>query len=348
MILIFLSLCICEPGSGVQEASAQAQGILERMRAGERFSSIVDVGPVLHEFPEARSLVTFLDGMHMPSESCFSRVIKNLNVTDCDHMSDAQQRSAQKQFTMCYFHIIGRETNITADQPLSSNLSPEEYSTYTAMKIHLSNLCHFARQSIFHEETSKKLITLFQSVLNSSNAVADMKGAMAKASTALNTSIADIQERLKEGKDFMAKITAEINSFGTTLNQTMELLVNPLNHMDNLKMILVFVIFLFFVAMFLPQYLLPVIGFTIVLFILEQFLRTKIDNWDKSIWRIGARLVYVLVCVSYPFYTVLHWIGAASRMVKWLSTRKRSTVLVLPRMNRAQYRQSPIRPRYYY
>jgi hypothetical protein len=274
-------------------------------------------------------------------------VVRRLNVTDCDNIAGSDQQRLQREFTICYFQIIGHQTSLTADQPLPSNLSPEDYSTYTAMKVHLLNLCHFARQSIFHEETSRKLITLFQSVLNSSNAVTDMKVEMGKASMAVNTSIADIQDRLKEGKDFIAKITTEINTFGATLNQTIEVLSHPLTHIHNVKVVLVLVIFLVFVAMFLPSFLLPVIGFTIVFVLAERFLRARLDDWDDSVWKIGIRGVYAAICLFYPLLTVISWIRSASQVVGSLSGGRQSPVTSLPRFGQVPSRKSPFRPRYY-
>jgi hypothetical protein len=259
----------------------------------------------------------------------------------------ADQQRLQREFTICYFQIIGRETNLTADQPLPANLSPEDYSTYTSMKVHLVNLCHFARQSIFHEETSKKLITLLQSVLNSSNAVTDMKDEMGKATIAVNMSIADIQARLKEGRDFITKITTEINTFGDMLNQTIELIAHPLNHIQNVKLVLVLVIFLVFIAMFLPSFLLPVIGFTIVFVLAEKGLKRKIDGWDDSLWKIGIRGLYAIACLSYPLLTIFSWIRSASNVVVSLSGSRQSPMTALPRFAQPQAPRSPFRPRYY-
>ncbi|OHT06776.1 hypothetical protein TRFO_05465 [Tritrichomonas foetus] len=348
MLFSFLFLCASDQ-SIIEFEEPTADIIIGQMRSGKKFSDVIDVRPFVNSFPTAKELVEIVDNLEFPYQSCYSDILSRLNV-DCNTNDPEEQRYLALHFTQCYFNITNRLDEFPydiADKDKTPQMSSHVYSIYTVMKTHLRNLCHFAKQSMFNEETSRQLINLFKSVIDSSKTIEDMNQTMNSSFISLTNSISTISEQLKQGQHILMVIRNQTITFETSVKAMTEVLKKPLEHLANVKAFFLMVIVSFFISMFLPEILLPMLLLTAVYFFGEKSLSNYFEWWEKSYFKIGLKIVYFAVCASYPLYKVSkNFVNITSFILKFLRIKK-EPVYRIPRFGVNPLPKGPLRPRAY-
>lgn len=316
-LMIFLVWCLFSPGTcddAKSSAVADLDNIFNQIRSGKKFSEIVDLESFLNDFPQARELVEFLDEIEFFEESCYSEVVRNLNI-DCREVSDP--REIALRFTECFYQASNRPSNISKFSTVEEathkdNMNSECYAVYTTMKAHWLNLCLFAKQALFNAATSRQLLGLFQSVANSSDVMKSMNYTLNNASSAFDQSIDNLEHKVDAGNRFLDEIDANFTIFNMSLSETITSILKPLSHIDNVRSVLLVCIIAFLVGLFLPEVLLPGLAVYIAFNAIDFFMRRKTENWAESAVRTCVKWTFILVLAVYPGYRVYTWARSAA------------------------------------
>lgn len=326
---------------------------LDQMRSGKRFSQIVDVRQFINQHDIARSLVEFLDSVEL-SEDCYMRAVSDVRIT-CNNATDDEFARLSIQFAKCYYEILGQSHKFPNLGPgalpvdYTREMASDVYTQYTQIKLHAVSLCHSARQAVINGQIAKQLVDLFESVVNSSDLIRDMSKTMGSASIEMAKSVEELQEKVQQGDAFLKNITSQIHNFSATFNKSIDLFSQPEKHLEEFKRALLYVICILLIGLFLPMYLIPVIGITLVYWAADWLCRWRAgaDSWDQSMWRIALKTAYVVLAAGYPCYQVLAVVSsAASLVMRVANIKQRGPAAPFPRLYTSN-RQPCGRPRAY-
>lgn len=348
MLIFFIHLCVSN--QSVVEFEKPTEGvIIAQMRSGKKFSDVVDVQQFVKSFPNSKELVDIVDNLEFPFQSCYSEVVSRLNA-DCDTEDPNQQRSLAIQFTKCYFNITNKLDefpNCTSDDEIMRSMTDQVYGIFVTMKQHLRNLCHFAKQTMFNEETSRQLVNLFKSVVDSSKTIEDMNHTMNVSFKSLANSIFTIGEQLKHGQNILNEIWNQSIYYEEGVKKMAESLKKPFEHIENVKMFFLMVIIIFFISFFLPEILLPMLLVTFAYFLGDKSLKNRFSWYDDSYLRIFIKLIYFSLCASYPLYKIAtNFVIITKFLLKFFRFQKEETIKI-PRFGYHQPAQKPKRARAY-
>ena len=347
-MLLFCVFAVAISASAPKSSALiDVDSVFNQMRAGRKFSEIVDVRPILELGDETAALVEFLDNIKISEESCYTRVITQLNV-DCTNASKSLQKKVALRFTECYYQITGRSQKIPiapTDSEKIERMERDVYNTYTTMRLHWMNLCGFAKQSLFNEVTSKHLINLLRSVVDSSNELKSMKGLIGDASVSFSNSVESLQQKVDDSNEYLDGITNQFRIFDWNITETMGIILNPIRHLENLRFGFLVFLLAFLVGLFLPEILLPGIALSIVFFALDRLMRKWMWPWDGSWGRIAFKGFFAVVYLIYPVYRVYLGISTATNVVMKISHRKKEPILLIPRSGGVKRQPRPKKPR---
>lgn len=348
MIIFLIYLCVSN--DTIAEFQKPTEGvIIEQMRSGKKFSDVVDVQQFVKNFPNSKELVDIVDGLEFPFQSCYSDVVARLNV-DCNTNDPDQQKKLSIQFTKCYFNITNKLyefPNSTSDEEILHDMSSSVYTIYTVMKQHLRNLCHFAKQTMFNEETSRQLVNLFKSVVDSSKTIEDMNHTMNVSFKSLTNSIFTIGEQLKQGQNFLNAIGNQSIHYEKSVKKMAEALKKPFEHIENIKMVFLMVIIILFISNFLPEILLPLLLLTFVYFLGDKSFNDRFDWWSDSYLRIIMKFLYFAIFASYPIYKLSsNFVSVTKIILKFFRIQKEEKIKI-PRFGCNHPPPKPKRPRAY-
>lgn len=348
MIFLAIYFCICEQ-SIVEVQKIDTGVIYQQMRSGKKFSEVVDVSQFSHLFPKSKELVDIVDNLEFPSQSCYSEIVARLKI-DCNTENEGEQQLLALRFTECYYNITNRLDQFPCDVPDEDKprvMEPPVYSIYTTMKEHLRSLCHFAKQSIFNEETSKQLINLFKSVVDSSKTIEEMNHTMNSSFISLTNSISTIGEQLEHGQNVLNAIRKQSIIFEQSVKKMADVITKPFKHIENIKMFFLMVIISFFIGFFLPEVLLPMLLLTLIYFLTDKSLGNRFEWWNDSFLKIGLKFIYFGVCLSYPLYKFSsNFVFITNFLLKFFRIKKEESVKI-PRFGYKPRPQKPRCPRAY-
>ncbi|KAH0787833.1 hypothetical protein GPJ56_008182 [Histomonas meleagridis] len=319
-----------------------------QIRKGKKFSDVVNVKEIIKEHPSFKNLLDAIDEVQFPEYSCYSEVLVRLNI-DCNNANEDQQKLLSVYFTQCYYNITGRLDEFPTsypDEEKIQHMQSHVYGTYVTMKTHWSNLCHFAKQSIFNEETAKQLISLFKSVVDSSNAIKDMNDAMNESARSLNVSVHNITKKLESGKEFLTNIGTQILKFNVSLKAMTEIIMKPLEHIEQVKIFFLMAIISVFIGIFLPEILIPLLMLTAIFYFGDSAMRQRYD-WYNGYVRTIMKILYLVISASYPLYKLAkNTVSISSYLLRLIHVKKKPTT-VIPRIGRVQQRKYGSKPRAY-
>jgi hypothetical protein len=282
------------------------------------------------------------------------RAVSGLRIT-CNNATDDEFARLSIQFARCYYDILGQSAKFPNLGPgalpvdYTREMTSDVYTQYTQIKLHAVSLCHSARQAVVNGQIAKQLVDLFESVVNSSDLIRDMSRTMGSASIEMAKSVEELQEKVQQGDAFLKNITSQIHNFSATFNKSIDLLSQPEKHLEQFKRALLYVICALFIGLFLPTYLVPVIGITLVYWAADGLCRwrTGAAGWDKSNWRIALKAGYVVLAAGYPGYQLFTVVSsAASLVMRAANFKQRGPASSFPRLY-ASSRQPCGRPRAY-
>jgi hypothetical protein len=323
------------------------QNTIKQMQTGKTFSSVVDVRGFVKEFPDSRSLVEFLDSVMLVPDDCYMTVVKRLQI-DCERAKVDMLDNMSLQFTRCYFDILGQSSKIPevpgrTVHEYTATMSRAEYAQFKAIQNHAISLCHYARQNIINVDITKHLVGLFESVLSSQRTAQEMNATLGITWKTVNQSVADLQEKIIEGDYFIRNITDQVVSLSKLVNETFETLRKPAKHIEFVKLVLLWLIVIVLLGLFLPQFLLPLIGMSILHDVLKFIGRRYIQTWSR--FHVVGDIVYIVLAGGYPLYKMVNVVRGAGSLLLRASNLKQEPVVSFPRITQARARPGLARPR---
>ncbi|EAY22206.1 hypothetical protein TVAG_093800 [Trichomonas vaginalis G3] len=301
MILLFAILSLSIDTNIAEKESSR---IYEGLRNGKQMKELVNVEEMKKNYPASKDFINTVEGIGFPKLDCYSDVLKDLQY-NCDVLTESQRELLALKFTKCYFNITNRLEQFPHELPESQqiqNMSLATYSTYQILKIHVTHLCYFARDTLMNSITSDRLIYLFDCVVSSSKSIESYSNEFEQTSTQLQGTVADINEKLQKGKESMDLIVKLISNFQDRLGSITHFLEKANNTINSLSLYIIVLLCTFTIAYYLPETLIPVIILTLALYFGDKKLMGKYDWWIASKTRKGLRLLYLALCASYPAY----------------------------------------------
>ena len=306
---MFLTLLILK-SSSTNIVPFDDKNLINQLKKGKKISEIMDLEQIKNYFPEVEKFAQLIESFELPETSCYASVVKKMNI-NCDKLDDKNRSSLALKFTQCYFNLTNRTKDYPFDYPEEEQLKKminETYEIYVTLKIHTSNLCHFARQNIFNEVTSESLINLFKSVVDSSNSIHELSGEYNESTISLKKSVEKIRGQLQNGTYALSILNSLMESFQGNLTSITSVIDIGINQMERIKFYGIVLISTFIIAFFLPEILIPVIIITIILFSIDKGISIKYSNWDSSLIRKIMKTLYLTLCSMYPIYQAINYL----------------------------------------
>ena len=300
---------------GGEVATTDSRSVIEKMRSGMRFSMAVDVRPLLEEFPEARSAIMFLDSMSLSSESCYAKVVAE-SQANCETADETMQRFLALRFTYCFYEAVGRKRDLPdealPDDEKVHRMSRQAYASYKKFGIHWANLCRFAKQTLFNEMATEHLVSVFESIVNSSQAVAAFSKALGLAAGEISGTAEALHQSVLERDAQLKEVSDRLNVFGTTFDKTLGLIAKPLEHIEGARRFLVLVAAVCVALVLAPARIFPLTVGACVIVVGDMLIGARYGSWRDSWVRTVLKLcllaflaVAFLAPIVTPFARIL-------------------------------------------
>ncbi|OHS94611.1 hypothetical protein TRFO_10984 [Tritrichomonas foetus] len=294
-------------------------GIMEALRFGNKFTDIVDTS-IFVQFPEFESdkFLKILNHISVPKRSCYNEILYHLQF-DCEEANDEQQKTLALHFTQCYYNVTGKLDQFPSgpiDNLKTSQMSTAVYSVYTSMKAHWKNLCLFSKQNVFTEETSQSLVDLYSTIVESMHSIISLQKELNATSILLNDSLMNITTQLNKTIDNVNKIQVLFESFTGYFDIVKTFIDYSVDTLHQIQFYAIVIIIAFFFALYLPKMLVPVTLLTILFSSIDNFLGKRVLMWNDSIYRTLTKIVYSMLCFSYPTIQIIYFlIGLTKRII---------------------------------
>jgi hypothetical protein len=346
-MIFFLRFCWAFWNDKMLERSIEST--IEKMQQGVKFSAVVDVRKFVQEFPGSQSLIEFLDSVELAPDDCYMRVVNRLQI-DCDHAKVSLLDKMSLEFTRCYFEVLGQGHKIPlieggTVQDYTSTMSGAVYVQFNAIRNHAVSLCHYARQNIINADITRHLVGLFESVLSSQQTAQEMNATLGATWRTVNRSVADLQDKIIEGDKFIRNITDQVVGLTKLVNETFETLKKPAKHIEVLKEVALGLIVVLLLGLFLPSFLVPLIGLTLARWALNFVAAKYIADWDDFRW--VSNLAYGAIAAGYPGYRLVGVVTTATSLFLRASNLRPEPIVSFPRIGPAPSGRSLGRPRAY-
>lgn len=306
MILIFFArFCL---SVHTELAELEASRIVKGIKAGKNIKELVDFESLKNNYPKSLEFINIIENIGSPQIDCYSRVLQELQY-NCDAMVEDQKRTLALRFTQCYFNISNRAEAYPFDAPeyeQISRMSSNTYNVYTTLKIHITNLCYFARDTLLNSITSEQLLYLFDCVISSTKSIQTYTKDFDETSAQLQVTVTDINQKLVKGKESLDKILYYIQQFQDNLGEITQFLEKTNSTLRSLSLYIIVLLCTFTIAYYLPETLFIVLILTGILYFGDKKLATKYDWWNQdSKIRKGCQVAYLALCALYPAYIVV-------------------------------------------
>jgi hypothetical protein len=271
----------------------------------------------LQTFEEGQSLVDLVGNVSFPARSCYDDVLSALQ-TDCEHANEAEKKAISLRLARCYFNISGHINAFPFSEPeetQASRMSAASYSIYTIVKLHWKNMCLFAKQLTFTEQTSESLVDLLNTMISSSLAIQKLQGDLLKVGMILNRTVTEIQQE-------MVNTTADLRRLSNMfveLDQTLSILTSFLDFAiltgQRLKFYLGVGLFILTIGIFVPGLVRITVFAWICAIFGDRMIAMKWQSWSMSNMRIIIIRVWGLSSCAYPVFCLYRYICDFGRRV---------------------------------
>lgn len=318
-------------------ATSDHGNALDKMRQGIRFSQAVDVRPLLEEFPEARSAIMFLDSMSISRESCYARVVAE-SQANCETTDETLQRYLALRFTYCFYEAVGRKRDLPdeslSDEEKVHQMSRPAYASYKKFGIHWASLCRFAKQTLFNELATEHLVSVFESIVNSSQAVAAFSKALGLAAGEISGTADALHQSVLERDAQLADVSDRLSLFGTTFDRTLGLITKPLEHLEGARKALVVIACACVALVLAPAQLFPLAIGACVIVAGDALLGMRYISWRHSWLRMVLKLLLAtILAIAFlapiispfaRFIAIFRGVGRPALPVPRIQTQSRS------------------------
>ena len=276
--------------------------ILKELKNGKKITEIVELEEYKQKIPEAKELFSIMETLDAPEEDCYSTSYRKLNF-NCDKLTEEEKRVLTLRFTKCYFNITHRLSDFPSQYPEDQQpqmMSPSTYSVYNSFKLHITNLCFYARERTFSDQTTDALFSLFNGVVNTVKSTQNYVDAINKNSEALLEKVKTIEEKQQQNINILHLLGSLLENFIGSIRGVTATTAATIDSLERYKLYFVILISTLIIAYFLPEILIPSILLTVLFLIIDMKLTKTSPWWNDSILRKAMRLVYMTTCTTYP------------------------------------------------
>lgn len=313
-LMLFLVGCALSLSTG--EVMSRSTSVFERMKNGEKFSTIMkEAHPslrLLERYEEATDIIEFLDSIDLSNE-CWTKAIESLT-TDCEDATIDDRRHVAIKFTKCYYEVSGRKHEFPSisvgvmdsydrDQMIIEAMQDrfrDTYPVFKAMELRFESLCSFTKQCLFNQVTAENLVHLFESVMNSTHAVDMFSDILRSTSEDIDKTTSSLHAKVLERDQQLSSIEKRFSKIANGLEQSLALILNPFKHIENAKRILLVIVISCVVLFFAPSLLAPFLFVTILTSIVDSFLNKHLKLWDGSTGRAFLMLLGGVIMITFP------------------------------------------------
>ena len=276
--------------------------ILRELKNGKKITEIVELEEYKQKIPEAKELFSIMETLDAPEEDCYSTSYRKLNF-DCDKLTEDEKRILTLRFTKCYFNITHRLSDFPSqysEDQQPQMMSPSTYSVYNSFKLHITNLCFYARERTFSDQTTDALFGLFNGVVNTVKSTQNYVEAINKNSQDLLEKVKTIEEKQQQNIDILHLLGSLLENFISSIKGVSATTAATIDNLERYKFYFVILISTLIIAYFLPEILIPSILLTVLFLIIDMKLTKNVQWWDQSFVRKMMRLIYMAACSTYP------------------------------------------------
>ena len=233
------------------------------MREGNKFNDIVDPS-IIHHFDQYTNFdtnffISLLTNISIPKRSCYNEILYQIQF-DCEDANDEQQKILALHFTQCYYNITGRIDQFptgVVDELKTSQMSASVYSTFTSMKAHWKNLCLFAKQNVFTEETSQTLVDLYDTMIESMKSIIDLQKELNETAQLLNDSLYNISIQINKTIENINNIEKLFDSFTIYFDIIKKFIDTSINTIHSMKIYAEIAILIVLLIIYFPKLINP-------------------------------------------------------------------------------------------
>jgi hypothetical protein len=305
-------LCAVAFGRADGPVKSKLTSVTDHFRPDDPVSSVsTEAKALMGDSPSGLAFVDLVDSIPLPSASCYNRILADLE-TNCRTANDTEQRTFALRFTQCFYNVSGLVDAFgvgnTPEKEISK-MSSQTYQIFTMFKHHWRNICHFARQLIFAEETGRSIIDLLHSMIASTIAIHELRAELNRTTIQLNASISSVRTQIENTSSYVDFLVDSFGGFTIHLKIVGEFLRLAVFLVDNLKYYFALLVISAIFGILIPRMIGPVVFASILAFLLDRFLLVYCDGWKLSRIRPVAKLVYSLLCISYTLYLLARFFG---------------------------------------
>ena len=347
-MILFLIISIYAEDTTIVESNTNNIISLMMANSDKNFSQVYNLTLFQQSFPQiADGFIEIMNAIHFERIDCLSNIVSRLKV-QCSKIDPEKKKEYALEFTKCYFELTQHQDELQENEDHEidpGSLSDSNYLVYTLIYTHIHTLCQFARQMEFNTETSKSLIGLFVSVIESSKTVENLNQTINETFNTLFDTVNIMSSTINETNDAVLLIRRQVHKFEEFAKNLFDTIQKPLNLLSNVRMFFLMVIVSIFIGIFLPEILFPMIVVTAMCFFSDKYFSTHYDWWNDSYSRFFAKIGYFAICSAYPIYRFSsNFFSITTFVLKTLKIQKDETVKI-PRFGHIA-RQKPKRPRY--
>ena len=297
MLCVFVTLLYA------QGLVARVDNPFEQIRHGMKFSAAFDASAIVARYPEARSAIDFLDSLSTPHEgSCYGKVFETLGA-DCVNADEKTQTSIAMQFLYCFYESCGRLEELP-DKRLANRANIEKmknysYHSYQKFKLHWRSLCLFARQTRLNELAAEHLISLFEAVSNSSEALEEFSKGLGSCASGINSLAGTLERDAERRAQELRQVSDSFGSLVKYTDDVMTFLEKTKGHIDMVRASLIVIIGVCVVISIIsPKWGTSAIWIITAFFASDFAIGRYVKDWDDSWARLVFRIAYVALAIG--------------------------------------------------
>jgi hypothetical protein len=302
---------------GGRRVTADSTKTTEHFRPNGQVSDIpTDSRELISQLQSGRALIDLVESIQLPSASCYNQILADLQA-DCRRATETEQRTFALRFTKCFYNtsglVDGFQCDVSEEKEIA-NMSSQTYQIFTMFKHHWRNMCYFAQQLIFAEETGESLIDLLHTMVASTIAIHDLRAELNRTVIRLNASISSVRVQVNDTASYVDFLVGSFGGFDVYLKLVSEFLKFAIFLIDTLKFYVALLIVLSILGILIPHMVGLVVFISVLAFVVDRVLCHCYADWESSQMRSVSRFGYSLLCIVYPFYLLIRFVVRAVRL----------------------------------
>ena len=302
--------------------------LIKELKNNKKISEIVDIEFYKKEYPQASKFFDVIESFTFPQNECMGEVIRSISY-NCDELDEEQQKTLALRFTQCYFNLTNRRNEFPYDIPEERQITEMKKSTYNIFKIlkmHVTNLCYFAKVSAFNSFNAESIINLFDAVIKSTEAMKQTDKEINVQRDVLVKYITEIKEKLSKGNTSLVLLNSSLSTFHQRIGPMIKEGKKVVQNFKKFQFYIIILLSTCVVIHYLPEVLIIILPLTALIFIIDRKLTKNYgDEWENSLWKKIGKTLYLTLCMSYPCYIfVINVMTTITSIYRQITGRKKT------------------------